>query len=53
MRLINIEIIYICKFVFIFQRIDTDADTFYIAASSNSEKEQWIGQIGKFPLLFR
>jgi len=28
------------------KRIDTFEATFYIAASSNSEKEQWIGQIG-------
>lgn len=29
------------------QRIETDDAFFNIAASSTSEKEQWIGQIGK------
>ena len=29
------------------QRIDTEECTFYVAASSVSEKEQWMGQIGK------
>lgn len=30
------------------QRLDTEEMSYFVVASSNAEKEQWIGQIGKY-----
>jgi hypothetical protein len=37
----------------VIQRLDTKEVTYFIVAISNSEKEQWVGQIGKVVGLHR
>lgn len=49
-RLINRQIIFL-RNPALTQRLDTDQQVYFVVASSNAEKELWIGQIGKHILM--